>query len=326
MRNIHQVKKTRLSINTLQNIQWTDISISEEDNTIIFDDKFLCENENHSLDEQLSNLIGQKDRVSQEIFSAGEKVYFCVNCQLGYHEDSWQYLNQKCEQCKSSNISMYNLKLTCVRETNNLITDEILTNIKFTDITKVNTSNADDLFKQGLEEINRKNYIKANEHFTKILELAPINNTEVYYNRGFTYYKLKKYYEAIEDYNRVIILNHQHANAYANRGNVYYSLGNFLQAIDDYNQALSIKPDHHQARINLDLSRSKLVKTQQVRTNSSSNSIIPNTTEVNNTDYLFRQGVEKIRKKDYINAIQYFTEALGLNIARIRKFSKPKNL
>ena len=59
---------------------------------------------NNSVEEVVKNLIGQKDIVSSEVFQAGEKVYVCVSCQLGYHEDSWQFLNQACEQCKSSNV------------------------------------------------------------------------------------------------------------------------------------------------------------------------------------------------------------------------------
>jgi hypothetical protein len=48
----------------------------------------------------LQSLIGTKDLVSGEILKPGQRVYVCLSCQLGYHEDSWYYLNRVCEQCK----------------------------------------------------------------------------------------------------------------------------------------------------------------------------------------------------------------------------------
>ena len=54
-----------------------------------------------NIDEPYKQIIGLKDRVSQEEFTVGDKVYFCTRCQLGYHQDSWEYLNCKCDQCKT---------------------------------------------------------------------------------------------------------------------------------------------------------------------------------------------------------------------------------
>ncbi|NJN76133.1 MAG: hypothetical protein HC796_07945 [Synechococcaceae cyanobacterium RL_1_2] len=47
----------------------------------------------------LNQLIGRKDRVTGEIFRAGEEIYVCFRCELGYHQDSWDFLEQQCEQC-----------------------------------------------------------------------------------------------------------------------------------------------------------------------------------------------------------------------------------
>lgn len=309
--DFHQINNTQLSRDSSQNIQWTDISTSKVSGTAIFDDEFLIgRNQNNNLEEQLSNLIGQKDRVSQEIFRAGEKVYFCISCQLGYHEDSWQYLNQTCEQCESSNVSMYNLQLTCVKEKKE---------VTFTELSSINADdlflNADDLFSWGCEKLKREDYIGAIEDFTKALQINPnnSNNYEIYLNRGITYYKLKNYNAAIEDYTSAIRINSNNVNAYYNRGNVYYKIENLPQAINDYNQALRIEPFHDRAKRKLDLARYKLQKTQQLITSSSNNYKILNTTEINYADYLdylFQQGVEKIKIKDYRTAIQYLTKAL----------------
>ena len=40
-----------------------------------------------------------KDRVTQEIFRPGEKVYLCHVHRLGYHEDSWQEMGCRCMVC-----------------------------------------------------------------------------------------------------------------------------------------------------------------------------------------------------------------------------------
>lgn len=271
------------NIENYQNIQWTDILTYEQADNVVFDEELLAgSDQNLNIDEQLTNLISQKDRVTQEIFHAGEKVYFCVSCQLGYHEDSWQFLDMKCDQCKSSNVSMYSLPLTVVREEKKPTTDELLTQIDFRDINSDETFDnfpidPDYYFNQGLEQLKIKNYIKAIEYFTKALQLNPANpnNDAIYYSRGIAYYKIKKYNGAIENYNWAIIKNNNHASAYCSRGNIRYKLGNIHVAIEDYSQALYINPNHYQAIKNLELARAKLRNMQKLRTNShnSSNSI-----------------------------------------------------
>ncbi len=50
----------------------------------------------------LKNVIGSKDPLTQEEFLPGEQIYFCRQCRLAYHQDSWQELDQKCRDCKSN--------------------------------------------------------------------------------------------------------------------------------------------------------------------------------------------------------------------------------
>lgn len=129
----NQGNNSRTSNNaSLHNVQWVDISPRQTENKVV-NDFFRCVNKNQNLDEQLKNLIGQKDRVSQEIFCAGEKVYFCERCQLGYHEDSWQYLTLKCEQCKSSNVGVYSLPLTSV-QLQEVITESFMINAEYVNV------------------------------------------------------------------------------------------------------------------------------------------------------------------------------------------------
>jgi tetratricopeptide (TPR) repeat protein len=55
-----------------------------------------------------------------------------------------------------------------------------------------------------------------------------------YSNRGAAYHKLGNTQQAIKDYNKVIELNPQLADAYHNRGVAYHKLGNIKRAIDDF--------------------------------------------------------------------------------------------
>lgn len=253
-----------------QNIQWTDILTYEQADNVVFDEDFLAgSNQTLDIDEQLTNLIGQKDRVSQEMFRAGEKVYFCVNCQLGYHEDSWQFLDMKCEQCKSSNVNMYRLPLTSVQQKKKLTT--VITEIDFRDLSSNETfdnflSNPDYYFNQGLEQLRIKNYIRAIEFFTEALKFNTANSND-------------------------------QANIYCNRGNAFNIIGNLQEAISDYNQALNINPNHFRAAKNLELACAKLHSIQQLGT-SSRNSTNYLQTEIYE-EYISALDIDKIRR--YVN-------------------------
>lgn len=120
----------------------------------------------------LKNLIGQKDRVSSEFFCQGEKIYFCVACQLGYHEEIWEYLERECEQCRSSNVRMYTLPITSFRE------------VKQTKPTESFSINENEFFRCGVEKINRGDYGAAILDFSEVLRLNP-KNADAYDNRGF---------------------------------------------------------------------------------------------------------------------------------------------
>ncbi|MGB3651666.1 MAG: tetratricopeptide repeat protein, partial [Rivularia sp. (in: cyanobacteria)] len=146
------------------------------------------------MDELLSNLIGQKDRVSGEILQPGEKIYVCEPCQLGYHQDSWEFLNKECEQCKSSINNLYILPL-CI------------TFIDISPNTNNNSSiNADNLLSSGLEKANNQNYGEAIIDFTEALRLNS-NFAEAYYHRGNVYYKLGENEAALKDFAQAISLN-----------------------------------------------------------------------------------------------------------------------
>jgi tetratricopeptide (TPR) repeat protein len=68
-------------------------------------------------------------------------------------------------------------------------------------------------------------------------------NTSIAYNiRGVTYYRLKQYRLAMQDYNYAIRLNPRSAVVYRNRALVYLRLNQYRRSIQDLNKAIRLDP------------------------------------------------------------------------------------
>ena len=102
-------------------------------------------------------------------------------------------------------------------------------------------ANEKNYFKRGAIYEKLKNYNKAIEDYTNVIELVP-ECILAYKKRGECNINLKKYKEAIEDYDKAIELNSDKAVFYGNRGSAKYSLGNYKEAIEDYDKAIKLKP------------------------------------------------------------------------------------
>lgn len=90
---------------------------------------------------------------------------------------------------------------------------------------------------------------KAAGLLVKAIQQDP-NMAEAYNNRGNAYREMKKYREALQDYNQALSLDPQFVIAYSNRGNVYYDQQNYQMAIRDYNKAISLDSSYHRAYLN----------------------------------------------------------------------------
>lgn len=209
----NQSKATQSSTNaSSRNIQWTELSTNQTTTSTTFgqsahatvNNDFLNGiNQDLDIDKLVKNLIGQKDRVSGEVFCQGEKVYFCVGCQLGYHEDSWEFLNQRCEQCKSSNVKIYSLPLISLRE------------IKLNTTTNNFSINADHFLYCGLDEAKRGDYKAAILNFSESVRHNP-TNANTYNERGIAHYELGNIQAAIADYTQALRINPNHTHAKKN--------------------------------------------------------------------------------------------------------------
>lgn len=86
---------------------------------------------------------------------------------------------------------------------------------------------------------------------------------EVYHSQGEEKSAVKKYKDAIVDFDKAIVLNPEHVRAYYKRGKVKYHIDNYIGAIDDCTHAIKLNPEHARAYngrgvAKLGLGRSKL--------------------------------------------------------------------
>src|SRR5215471_6865576 len=130
-----------------------------------------------------------------------------------------------------------------------------------------------------------------------------------FYKRANGYYERGQYDRAIEDYNHVIGLNPNHADAFSNRGVAYARKGDYDRAVENYDEAIRLNPKHAAAlygrgnayRRKGDYDRAIENYDEAIRLNP------------RNANAFSNRGVAYARKGDYDRAIENYDEALRLN-------------
>ncbi len=79
-----------------------------------------------------------------------------------------------------------------------------------------------------------------------------------YNNVGVAYFDIKRYEQAVKNYNVAISYDPKYASAYNNRGNALAMLGRFKEALPDFTQAVTLKPDYGQGYYNRSLTYANL--------------------------------------------------------------------
>ncbi len=77
------------------------------------------------------------------------------------------------------------------------------------------------------------------------LKLNP-NDPVVWFNKGVALNNLRRYKEAVENYDKVIQIGDNLFRAWHNRGISLANLGNYKEAIMSYDKALELNPDDAQ--------------------------------------------------------------------------------
>lgn len=95
---------------------------------------------------------------------------------------------------------------------------------------------------QGLEKLSKKDYQGALQDFNKVL-LMDVEHERTYRLRGDLHRQMKDYKAAVKDYTQAIKLNPSYWSNYVNRGEVYEIVGNYHPAIGDYSKAIELYPE-----------------------------------------------------------------------------------
>ena len=107
------------------------------------------------------------------------------------------------------------------------------------DETRIDGHNDIVWFEIGLQAVIAEKWNEALNAFNKVIMLNP-KNAEAYFNRGNVYDELGDYRQAIIDYNKAIKLNPIYADAYLNRGFAYNNLGKLNKAVADIKKAAKL--------------------------------------------------------------------------------------
>jgi tetratricopeptide (TPR) repeat protein len=102
---------------------------------------------------------------------------------------------------------------------------------------------ANEIFNQGITEINCGNSKKALTLFNKVLELAP-NHVDSLIKKGNILGKFGKYVDAISIYDKVIELEPQNVLALLNKGLALHYLSAYDKAITCFDIVLKTKPNN----------------------------------------------------------------------------------
>ena len=96
---------------------------------------------------------------------------------------------------------------------------------------------------RGAAYAGLKRYKEALADYNRSLELRP-DDSDTLNNRGSAYFKLERYKEALADDNRSLGLRPDHPVLLSNRGKVYSKLKRYKEALADFNRSLELRPDH----------------------------------------------------------------------------------
>ena len=134
------------------------------------------------------------------------------------------------------------------------------------------------------------------------------------FNRGFAYDEKGDHDKAIEDYNKIIELNPEDADAYLNRGNAYYGKGEFDRAIEDYSKAIELNPEYARAYTNRGVAYRKSKQYGKEEEEDYKKALELNPNEV---DAMLALSESYILAKNYLGAHEMAERAL--NIAKENK-------
>lgn len=170
-------------------------------------------------------------------------------------------------------------------------------------------SQADIWYAKGQQSMQKKEYEKAIEHYTRAIELSP-GVYRFYEKRGLAYLYRERSVEAIEDFNIAIGINAKKGELYNNRGLAYSFQGDLAKAMSDFNKAISIDPNFGQAFLN----RGSIYL--QYKNNKAALSDFDRAAKLDpkNPEIFYNRGRMYYSMDQYKKAIDDFTTSINLGI------------
>ena len=104
-------------------------------------------------------------------------------------------------------------------------------------------------FEQGNSFFKQKKYTEALSYFDKAIEENP-KNSRAYNNRGVAKRALNDTKGAITDFSKAIEMNDKNVSAYKNRGLAYVSINQYREAYNDFSSVLYYNPNDEVVRKN----------------------------------------------------------------------------
>ncbi len=175
-------------------------------------------------------------------------------------------------------------------------------------------SQADVWYAKGQQSLQKKDYDKAIEFFTRAIEID--RGSHKYFDkRGLAYLFHERSAEAIEDFSTSLQIDSNNADAYNNRGLAFGLQGDLDRALSDFNKAISLDQNFGQAYLN----RGSIYI--QFKNNDSAMNDFTRAIklEPQNPEIFYNRARLNYTMDNYQKAIDDFSEAikLGINIGKI---------
>ncbi|MEH2323749.1 MAG: tetratricopeptide repeat protein [Nostoc sp.] len=146
------------------------------------------------------------------------------------------------------------------------------------------------------------------ENFNGILKINP-NDAEAYKGGGQIRFQQGNYKKAIADFDKVLKINPNDAEAFAGRGASRYKLGDKQGGLEDLTQAIKINPNYAEAYTNRGGIRAQLADTKGALEDlSQAIKINPN-----DASAYHNRGAARYLSGDKQGAIEDFSQAIGIN-------------
>lgn len=96
-------------------------------------------------------------------------------------------------------------------------------------------------FTLGFSRFEEKDYIKAIDYYTRVINLNPLYK-EAYYNRGLACYNLGHFKRAINDFNKSTEIDKEYSIGFYWMANAHHELKEFESAIINFTKAIDLNP------------------------------------------------------------------------------------